>query len=113
MPTTALHAAAQAGHLEIVQLLLNKGANPCVKDQNARTASQIARANGHLEVADFLARAEAATARLVLHELKPVSISVNADDVRRILWARAISPLAAHAGFVRSFNQALCDHGQQ
>ena len=112
MPTTALHAAAQAGHLEIVQLLLKKGAHPCVKDQNARTASQLARVNGHVEVADFLARAESATARLVLHESKPVSISVNADDVRRILWSRAISPHVAHAGFVRSFNIALCNYGE-
>ena len=112
MPTTALHAAAQAGHLEIVQLLLKKGANPCVKDQNGRTAYQLAHASGHVEVADFLVRAEAATAQLVLREMKPVSISVNADDVRRILWSRAISPNVAHAGFVRSFNIALCDHGE-
>ena len=112
MPTTALHAAAQAGHLNIVQLLLKKGANPHVKDQNSRTASQLARVNGHVEVADCLVRAEAATAQLVLRELKPVSISVNADDVRRILWSRAISPHVAHAGFVRSFNIALRDHGE-
>ena len=102
MPTTALHTAARAGYLEIVQLLLKKGANPCVRDQNSRTASQLARVNGHVKVADFLARAEAATAQLVRRELKPVSISVNADDVRRILWSRAISPHVAHAGFVQA-----------
>ena len=94
------------------QRSLKKGANPCRKDQNSRTASQLARVNGHVEVADCLVRAEAATAQLVLRELKPVSISVNADDVRRILWSRAISPHVAHAGFVRSFNIALRDYDE-
>ncbi len=38
MPT-ALHAAAENGYLEIVQLLLKKVENPCFLDQQGRTAN--------------------------------------------------------------------------
>ena len=111
MPTTALHVAAVAGHLEVVQLLLKRGANPCVKNQNGRTASQLARNAGHTEVADFLTRAESVVERRAFCESKP-RISVSADDIRRQLWTRSISPAAANAGFVCSFNKALDDHSE-
>ena len=108
MPYTALHAAAEAGHLSIVQLLLKKGANPCVRDPNGRTASRLARAAGHTEVADFLACAEAAVARRAFCT-KP-RITVDTEAVKRQLWSRSITLAAAKPEFVLSFNQALADH---
>ena len=111
MPTTALHAASEHGCLEIVQLLLKKGANPCVRDQNGRTASQLARAAGHSETADFLVRAEAAVARQAFRLTTP-RITVDAEAVKRQLWTRSISLAAATAEFVMSFNMALDDHGE-
>ncbi|KAF5354578.1 hypothetical protein D9758_011233 [Tetrapyrgos nigripes] len=44
---TALHAAASAGYVEIVRLLLKEGANPSRKDTKGRTARQIALENRH------------------------------------------------------------------
>ena len=108
MPTTALHAAAQAGHISIVQLLLKKGANPCVRDQNGRTASQLARVNGHFKVVDFLGRAETMAARRAFYT-KP-RITVDTEAVKRQLWSRSITLAAAKPEFVLSFNQALADH---
>ena len=110
MPYTALHAAAQHNHIEIVQLLLKKGANPCVKEQNGRIASQLARAAGHSEVADFLACAEAAVARRAFCAIKP-RITVDASAVKRQLWNRSIPLAAATTESVLSFNMALADHG--
>ena len=110
MPTTALHVAAQAGHLNIVQLLLKKGANPCVKDQNGLTASQLARVNGHFKVVDFLGRAETMAARHAFYT-KP-RITVDTEAVKRQLWSRSITLAAAKPEFVLSFNQALADHSE-
>ncbi|KAK7440999.1 hypothetical protein VKT23_016780 [Stygiomarasmius scandens] len=50
----ALHVAASEGHLEIVRLLLDKGANPLSKDTKHRTARERARKAGHREIAVLL-----------------------------------------------------------
>ena len=110
MPTTALHAAAANGYLDITQLLLKRGANPCVRDQNGRTASQLARSAGYAEVADLLNRAEDAVARRSFRAIKP-RITVDTEAVKRQLWAKSISMAAAKPEFVLDFNLALQDHG--
>ena len=110
MPTTALHAAAERGYLEICKLLLKKGANPNAKNQNSLTASQLARNAGHAETADFLARAEVAAARRAFCT-KP-RITVDASAVKRQLWSRSITLAAVKPEFVLSFNQALADHSE-
>ena len=56
---TALHVAAQGGHLETVQLLLEHGADVNVKDEEERTALALAIKGNHGEVAIALVKAGA------------------------------------------------------
>ena len=57
--TTALHNAAMAGHLGMVQLLIELGADPRIRDTefNARPIGW-AKYNGQLEIVDFLKQFE-------------------------------------------------------
>ena len=48
-----MHAAAE-GHLEIVNILLDNGADPSLKDVDGDTAESFAKRNGHIEVAKVL-----------------------------------------------------------
>ncbi len=48
---TALHHAAVRGHREIVETLLEAGADPLVKDSHGRVASDYARGGGHESLA--------------------------------------------------------------
>ena len=41
--TTALHKAAEGGHLEVVELLLNRGANPDIRDEGDNATISISR----------------------------------------------------------------------
>lgn len=52
---TALHAAAGQGHLDVVGLLLDGGA-PVVADRDGRWPAELARQQGHLQVAQLLKR---------------------------------------------------------
>ena len=54
---TALMWAAQEGHFEVVELLLARGARADLRDERGRTASDMARRQGHVDV---LAELEAA-----------------------------------------------------
>jgi ankyrin repeat protein len=52
-----LQAAAAAGRLEVVELLLSLGADPQAKDNwGGKTALEVAESNGHAGVADLLRR---------------------------------------------------------
>ena len=51
--------AAQEGHVETCQILFEFGAKAGVKDENGRTALDIARRQGHEAVADMIAEADA------------------------------------------------------
>ena len=50
----ALHYAASEGHLEVVRVLLEFGADKDPRDSFGKTPSQLAAANGHVPVAEFL-----------------------------------------------------------
>jgi hypothetical protein len=54
---TPLHEAAERGHAEIVEALLEAGANKKVKDSLGMTAGQMANARGHLKCAVALGAA--------------------------------------------------------
>ncbi|RPB22045.1 ankyrin, partial [Terfezia boudieri ATCC MYA-4762] len=51
---TALHIAAKKGHLEVVKVLLDKGATINAMTHVNRTALHMAAENGHLEVVKVL-----------------------------------------------------------
>ena len=54
---TALHEAASSGHLDVVLLLLENGADPDIQDSIQKcTPIHLAAKNGHLEVVRSLAR---------------------------------------------------------
>lgn len=49
-----LHAAARLGRMEIVRLLLEHGFDPFARNQDEKTAVEVARENGHAELAEVL-----------------------------------------------------------
>jgi ankyrin repeat protein len=51
---TALMTAAAEGQLEVVRLLLERGADPTLVDTDGDTALSFARQNGHTMVAQLL-----------------------------------------------------------
>jgi ankyrin repeat protein len=53
---TPLQARAQRGDEAMVRLLLEKGADPLLRSDDGRTAADVARAQGHAEVAALLER---------------------------------------------------------
>merc|ERR1711979_114498 len=52
--SSPLHAAAYYGHKEVVQLLLENLANPTLQDKNGEDCAQVARYQGHDDVANFI-----------------------------------------------------------
>ena len=51
---SAMHAAAAGGYLEVVEVLLKVGASPREVDSLKRTPEEVAKANGHFEIAELL-----------------------------------------------------------
>lgn len=54
-----LHLAAQYGRLEIARLLLEHGAPLNTRNSGGRTALGVARANGRMEIVEYLASLKA------------------------------------------------------
>ena len=51
---TALMLASDKGHLKVVKLLLEKGANANAQNNNGETALMVASEKGHLEIVKLL-----------------------------------------------------------
>lgn len=51
---TALHMACQTGHTDVVQLLLERGANPAMKNNKGRTPLDLAKTMRHKEVVKLM-----------------------------------------------------------
>ena len=51
---TALHLAARAGHRGVAEVLLDRGADVMARDRDGRTPLELAKANGHADLADLL-----------------------------------------------------------
>jgi len=51
---TALMAAAYRGHIDVIRVLLDHGADVSIKDQQGKTALLWAEAQGHADVAQVL-----------------------------------------------------------
>jgi len=51
---TPLHWAAISGHADVVKLLLENDADPSIKDKNGKTALDVAREGGHVDVAEII-----------------------------------------------------------
>ena len=56
---TPLMWASINGHLNVVQYLIEEGANPNIKNNKGKTALDLAEENGHKKVAEFLRKARA------------------------------------------------------
>src|SRR5688572_28629644 len=54
-----LHAAAENGHMGVIEALLRAGANPRAATDDGEKPSDLARRAGHIDVLERLLRAEA------------------------------------------------------
>lgn len=51
---TALHHGAMRGHMEIVALLMENGADARITDKNGESAADLARGYGHYDVSELI-----------------------------------------------------------
>ena len=96
-----IHLAARNGHLDIVRLLLEAGADKDAARQNGSTALHTAAWNGHLDVVRFLLEAGAdkdAAAQSGGTALHTAAQSGNLDIVRLLLEAGADKDAARKNG---------------
>ena len=90
--TTALHEAARAGHLAVVKLLVEKGANLNATDFSGLTPLKLALGRRKTEVADYL-RQQGAQERIVT--APRASIPTNTSTAARPLFGTNSAPKLA------------------
>jgi len=84
---TALHAAAENGNLEIVELLIGRGADANLKDIHGRVPMFVALANHHPGVAKMLAEAATDPSVRTTDGSTLLMAAVRAEDVELVRWA--------------------------
>jgi len=84
---TALHAAAEHGDLEIVELLIGRGADVNLKDIHGRVPMFVALAYHHPEVARRLSEAETDASVCAVDGSTLLMAAVRAKDIELIHWA--------------------------
>jgi hypothetical protein len=83
---TALHAAAEQGNLEIVDLLIDRGANVNLMDIHGRVPMYVAIANHHPEVAMRLAEAGTDLGAVTTDGSTVLMAAVRAEDLELARW---------------------------
>jgi ankyrin repeat protein len=78
---TALHVAAQHGHLEVVEALVEKGANVDATTPSGNTPLMLAAVNGHVEVAKWLLAAHASVHAANSNGYTALYAAVDRDSV--------------------------------
>jgi ankyrin repeat protein len=101
---TALHAAAENGNLEIVELLIARGADLNLQDNHGRIPMYVALANYQSEIAKRLAEEEFDVQILAADGSTLLMAAARAEDVDLVRWAldrgievNAIRPKKNHA----------------
>ena len=84
---TALHAAAANGNLEIVELLIERGANVNLKDIHGRVPMFVALAEHQPEVAARLAEADTNPNVRTVDGSTLLMAAVRAEEVQLVQWA--------------------------
>ena len=79
---TALHLAAKSGHLEIIQLLLERGADINTRDRKGKTALHLAAKSGHLDITKLLLE-RGADASIATNRGLTARDLVRKEDIRR------------------------------
>ena len=82
---TALHLASENGHLDVVQLLLYKGASVDAKDINEMTPLHLSSKNAHLDVVQLLLDERASVDAKDINEMTPLQLASQHGNISVVL----------------------------